>query len=89
VGDGLNNNKCYVILDLSEDDPAVAIPVNLKYPIRKKSEEKIMEEKYYQGEAMETLEDSLDNKMLGGNFSLKEKIEKYRILFDGTKLFSR
>jgi hypothetical protein len=70
---------------LIEDGPKIAIPSNLRGPIRKNSEKEIMDEKFYNGEAMETLKDCLDDNMLEGDYLLKNKIEKERILFNEKK----
>jgi hypothetical protein len=50
-------------------------------------EKEIMEGKCCQAEALGILADSLDDKMFGDDFMLKDKIKKERILFNEKKTF--
>jgi hypothetical protein len=54
---------------------------------RKKSSEEIMKKLICHGKAMGKLDDSIDNTMLGGDMSLKVKIEKGRKMFVERKSF--
>jgi hypothetical protein len=41
-----------------------------------------LEEKIYHGDARRKLNDTIEDNMLGGDYSLKAKIERERILFN-------
>jgi hypothetical protein len=63
---------------LSEDDPIAPIMENLYCKPRKISKEKRMEELFYHRITMASLKDELGSEMLGGDHSLKAKVEKDR-----------
>jgi hypothetical protein len=73
-----------------KDDPVIEIPKDLNFrgPRYKKTEEEIKEELTCHDDTMDELKEAYDDKMIGGDMSLKSKILRERNDYNERKTFN-
>jgi hypothetical protein len=81
------NPDSEIMKELLEDDPVIKIPEDLSCEEKKFTKEEIIEEATCHGEIMGKFSDAVDESMVGGDRSLKEKIVKDRKIHLEKKTF--